>query len=180
MAKTKVRSAVSGKFVKKEEAIKNPSTTVVEKVKTKKKGKVVAVSGGFDPIHLGHLRMFKEAKKLGNHLVVIINSDGWLRRKKGGYFMSATERAEIISEFKCVDEVYIYNSVKQDVCGALESIKPHIFANGGDRKKESDLPEAEVCKKLGINMVFNVGGRKIRSSSDMLRLYCDAVLRNCK
>lgn len=142
-----------------------------------KKKKVVTVSGGFDPIHLGHLRMFKEAKKLGDKLVVILNSDDWLRRKKGGYFMSANERAEIIKEFRCVDEVYIHKSIKPDVCGALEKIKPDIFANGGDRKNEADIPEAELCKKLGIEMIFNIGGRKIRSSSDMLKLYCESVVR---
>ena len=130
--------------------------------KIAKKNKVVAVSGGFDPIHIGHVRMFEEAKKLGGKLVVIINSDEWLRRKKGGHFMSATERAEIIQSFKCVDEVYLHKSVKPDVCGALENIKPDIFANGGDRKKEEDIPEAEVCQKLGIEMVFNVGGKKNR------------------
>lgn len=142
-----------------------------------KKKIVVAVSGGFDPIHLGHLRMFKHARKLGHKLIVIVNSDGWLRRKKGAYFMSANERKEIIERFDCVDRVHIHNSVKPDVCGALELLKPDIFANGGDRKNEKDVPESEVCKKLGIKMVFNIGGKKIRSSSDLLKNYCDAVIR---
>jgi len=144
---------------------------------TNKKKVVVAVSGGFDPIHLGHLRMFKRARKLGDKLIVIINSDGWLRRKKGAYFMSANERKEIIDEFDCVDRVYIHNSVKPHVSDALQILKPDIFANGGDRKNQADIPEAEVCKNLGIKMVFNVGGKKIRSSSDLLKNYCDAVVR---
>lgn len=175
----KYRSAKTGKYVTKKVADKNKDTTVAERVRKvpKRKTTVVAVSGGFDPLHLGHVRMFREAKKLGGKLVVIINSDDWLRRKKGGYFMSAPERAELISELGCVDQVYIHKSVKADVCGALEAIKPNIFANGGDRKCEDDIPEAEVCKKLGIDMAFNVGGRKIRSSSDMLKLYCETVLR---
>lgn len=146
-------------------------------MKKNNKKKIVAVSGGFDPIHLGHLRMFKLARELGDELVVIINSDGWLRRKKGAYFMSANERKEIIEEFSCVDRVYIHNSVKPDVCGALEEIKPAIFANGGDRKNVEDIPEAEICNKLGIEMVFNVGGKKIRSSSDLLKNYCETVIK---
>lgn len=142
-----------------------------------KKKVVVAVSGGFDPIHLGHLRMFKQARKMGDKLIVIVNSDGWLRRKKGAYFMSANERKEIIESFECVDMVHIHNSVKPDVCGALEKLKPTIFANGGDRKNVDDIPEAETCEKLGIEMRFNMGGKKIRSSSDLLENYCNAVVR---
>ena len=142
----------------------------------RKKRKVVVVSGGFDPLHLGHIRMFKEAAELGR-LIVILNSDGWLRRKKGAYFMSVTERAEIIREFECVGDVYILNSVRPDVGSAIERIKPNIFANGGDRRNEEDLPEAKLCRKMGIEMIFNVGGRKIRSSSEMLVNYCDAILR---
>lgn len=146
-------------------------------MKRQKKKVVVAVSGGFDPIHLGHLRMFKRARKLGDKLIVIINSDGWLRRKKGAYFMSANERREIIEEFECVDRVYMLTSVKPHVCDALDKLKPQIFANGGDRKNEDDIPESEICKKLGIEMVFNVGGKKIRSSSDLLKNYCGAVIK---
>ena len=122
----------------------------------KRNKKLVIVSGGFDPIHLGHLRMFENAAKLGS-LTVVINSDDWLRRKKGAYFMSESERAEIISAFKCVDNVYILKSVKPDVCKAIEELKPDIFANGGDRKNEDDLPEAELCNKMGVKMVFNIG-----------------------
>lgn len=151
----------------------------MSKGKNKKKV-LVAVSGGFDPIHLGHLRMFKQARKLGDKLVVILNSDGWLRRKKGAYFMSANERKEIIEQFECVDRVYIHNSVKPHVSDALEKLRPAIFANGGDRKNVDDIPEAEVCEKLGIKMVFNVGGKKIRSSSDLLKNYCDAVITKQK
>ena len=177
----KYRSAKTGKYVTKKKADESPTVTVAERVVKKatkrKTGKVVTVSGGFDPIHVGHLRMFEEAKKLGDKLVVIINSDGWLRRKKGAYFMSSKERAEIIKAFGCVDDVFIYESVKPDVCGALEKIKPDIFANGGDRKNVEDIPEAETCAKLGIEMIFNVGGKKIRSSSTMLQSYCESVIR---
>lgn len=136
-----------------------------------KKETIVAVSGGFDPIHVGHLRMFEEAKKLGTKLIVILNCDAWLVRKKGRAFMNQEERAEIIRGFTCVDDVFILESGRNDVSEAIEKIRPHIFANGGDRKEEKDIPEAEICKKLGVQMIFNVGGGKIRSSSDLLKNY---------
>lgn len=132
--------------------------------------KTVVVSGGFDPIHIGHVRMFKEARALGDKLIVVLNNDNWLETKKGFAFMPEKERAEIIAEFPFVDEVYITEHIKDDpdrsVCKALEALKPDIFANGGDRKNEDDIPEAVVCKKYDIEMVFNVGfGGKVQSSS---------------
>ena len=135
------------------------------------KKKVVLVSGGFDPIHIGHLRLFRKAKKLGDKLIVVLNDDEWLKRKKGMVFMNENERSEIISEFKCVDRTYILHSQKGGVSEALEDIKPDIFANGGDRRNESEIRDADVCKKLGIEMIFNVGGKKHRSSSEMLNRY---------
>lgn len=123
----------------------------------------IAVSGGFDPIHIGHLRMFKAAAKLGK-LCVILNNDSFLKRKKGYIFMPLEDRAEIISSFRCVKEIYISPDKDDTVCASLRLIKPGIFCNGGDRKKDN-IPEYEVCKELGIKMVFNVGGGKVRSSS---------------
>ena len=142
---------------------KNKSTS---KKIIKKKSVVVAVSGGFDPIHIGHVRMFEKAKKLGDKLVVIINCDDWLVRKKGFAFMPEKERKEIIMALKPVDDVYIHHSKDHHVNDAIKKLKPHIFANGGDRKNINDIPEAEVCKNLGIKMVFNIGhGGKVQSSS---------------
>jgi len=150
----------------------------------KKKAKVVvAVSGGFDPLHIGHIRMFQEAKKMGDKLVVIINNDNWFKVKGKPVFMSAKERKEIIEALGCVDEVFISKHKKNtkdiSVCKELAEIKPNIFANGGDRKPEdNDLPSAEykVCKELGIRMVFNVGhGGKIRSSSELLKEYSKKI-----
>ena len=130
---------------------------------------VVAVSGGFDPLHIGHIRYFKEAKKLGDELVVILNTDNFLIEKKGYFFMTYDQRLELIENYehivdrvvKCIDE-------DQTVCKTLASLKPSIFAKGGDRTLEN-IPEREVCEKLGIKMLFGVGGKKIQSSSWLLK-----------
>jgi cytidyltransferase-like protein len=132
---------------------------------------IVAVTGGFDPIHIGHVRMIQEAKKLGDELVVIINNDNWLRAKKGFVFMPQEERREIIEALAEVDRV-VFTEHGPDctdisVCDDLRRVRPHIFANGGDRKPDGvPVPEAGVCEELGIKMVYNVGrGGKIQSSS---------------
>lgn len=131
----------------------------------------VAVSGGFDPVHIGHVRMFNAAKKLGDRLVVIVNNDNWLKKKKGYSFMKEEDRKEIIENFASVDSAVLTMHTADDpddsVCRDLERLKPEIFANGGDRK-EDNVPEYTVCDKLGIKMVFNVGGEKLRSSSDLV------------
>lgn len=134
-----------------------------------KKKKIVAVSGGFDPVHIGHVRMFEAAKKLSDQLVVILNNDNWLKKKKGYVFMHEKERKEIIEAFKMVDKVVITkhtkNSKDTSVCAELQKIKPDIFANGGDRKLDN-IPEVEVCKQIKCKMIFNVGkGGKVQSSS---------------
>ncbi len=136
--------------------------------------KTVMVSGGFDPVHIGHVRMFEEAKALGDKLVVVLNNDNWLRFKKGFVFMPETDRKEIVESFRCVDSVVLTNHSPNTkditVCQALRLVRPHIFANGGDRKENVPVPEYEVCAELGIQMVFNVGhGGKVRSSSELVR-----------
>ncbi len=138
-----------------------------------KKQVVVAVSGGFDPIHPGHIRMFKEAKALGDKLVVILNNDNWLVKKKKFNFMPEQERKEVIEAIRWVDEVIITKHSKDtddmSVCDALQKLHPDVFANGGDRKADN-IPEYELCKKLGIKMAFNVGtGGKIQSSSELVQ-----------
>ena len=135
------------------------------------KGRIVAVSGGMDPIHSGHIRLFKAAKKMGDELVVILNNDNWLKKKKGFYFITAKERKKIIEAIRWVDRVVVSshkeNPEDMSINKELEKIKPDIFANGGDRTK-NNIPEATVCKKIGCKMVFNVGGGKIQSSSWLL------------
>jgi D-beta-D-heptose 7-phosphate kinase/D-beta-D-heptose 1-phosphate adenosyltransferase len=139
----------------------------------KKRRKVVAVSGGFDPLHIGHIRMFEEARKLGDKLVVILNNDAWLADKKGRPFMPQEERKEILHALRWVDEVvFTYHAPGEyfkdrSVCRALRAVHPDIFANGGDRKPDGDpVPEVALCEELGIEVVYNVGhGGKVQSSS---------------
>ncbi len=137
----------------------------------KKKPVTVVVSGGFDPIHIGHVRMFQHARSMGDRLVVLLNNDHWLRAKKGFVFMPQKERKEIIEAIYGVDEVrftsHKANDTDRSVCRDLLKVKPHIFANGGDRKPSGDpVPEVALCRELGIKMVYNVGaGGKVQSSS---------------
>lgn len=128
--------------------------------------KTVAVSGGFDPIHVGHIRMIREASEHGD-VIVIANSDEWLMRKKGYVFMPWKERAEIIESIKGVAAVFQADDDDDTVTESLLRLKPDIFANGGDRKTDN-TPEMKVCDELGIEMIWNVGGGKIQSSSELV------------
>jgi D-beta-D-heptose 7-phosphate kinase/D-beta-D-heptose 1-phosphate adenosyltransferase len=146
-----------------------------KKIKSKrvKRRLVVAVSGGFDPIHIGHVRMIQEAAALGDELVVILNNDNWLTDKKGYVFMPQHERTEVLLGIKGVDRVIPTDHAPgeyfkdRSVCRTLGNVRPDIFANGGDRKPDGDpVPEVELCDKLGIACVYNVGqGGKVQSSS---------------
>ncbi len=139
-----------------------------------KKEIVVATSGGFDPLHVGHVRLFQEAKKLGDRLVVILNSDEWLKRKKGYVFMNVKHRMEMILAIKGVDEVMVWDDGTPTVSGALRKLKPDIFAKGGDRSSLDKIPEAAVCKEIGCKIVTDVGkGGKIESSSWLLKRFLD-------
>ena len=128
--------------------------------------KTICVSGGFDPVHIGHLRMMQEAAKYGK-VIAIVNSDAWLMRKKGYIFMPFEERCEIIKGFACVAKTSFVNDTDGTVCEALERLKPSYFANGGDRKTDN-TPEMDVCDKIGIELLWGVGGGKIQSSSTMV------------
>lgn len=128
---------------------------------------IICVSGGFDPLHAGHLEMFREAATHGK-LVVILNSDAWLMRKKGFAFMPWAERAAIIGDLKYVHQVVVADDADGTVCEALSRLKPALFANGGDRTG-SNTPETALCEKLGIKLLWNVGGGKRASSSELVR-----------
>ena len=130
--------------------------------------KRVAVSGYFDPIHIGHLEYLKLAKELGDKLVVIVNNNHQCVLKKGKPFMDEFDRVEIVRCLEMVDEVFLSIDKDKTVCASLEEIKPDIFANGGDRST-SEIPESTVCKKYNIEMIDGLGD-KIRSSSDLTGL----------
>lgn len=144
-----------------------------------KKGKkiTVVVSGGFDPVHVGHARLFREAKALGDELVVILNNDNWIKKKKGTVFMPQEERKELIEAIKGVDRVVLTghkpNPTDMSVCAELKKIRPDIFAQGGDRDLKNIPPcEIELQKTIGYKVVENVGhGGKVQSSSWLLGKY---------
>lgn len=142
---------------------------LLEEIKIKR----IVVSGGFDPIHSGHIEYFKSARKLGDYLIVALNSDEWLIHKKGKFFMPFNEREVIVSSLEIVDEVIDFDDDKNgSCCAALEKIKlaypddEIIFCNGGDRNAHN-IPEMTV---EGITFKFGVGGEhKINSSSSILK-----------
>ena len=133
----------------------------------KQKLVTVAISGAFDPIHVGHIRYICEAAELGDRLVVILNGDDFLLRKKGFVFMPFEERKEILENVRGVDEVIASVDEDQTVRKTLELVKPDIFAKGGGRTVPENIPEAETCRRIGCKLVMNVGGGKIRSNSEL-------------
>jgi len=130
--------------------------------------KIVATSGYFDPLHVGHLECLELAKQLGDKLIVIINNDLQAKLKKGRSFMSENDRMKIVSALKCVDEVFLSIDKDKTQCKSLEYLKPNIFAKGGDRLS-NEIPESKTCHELGIEIIDGLG-EKIRSSSDITGL----------
>ena len=140
---------------------------LLEEIKIKR----IVVSGGFDPIHSGHIEYFKSARKLGDYLIVALNSDEWLIHKKGKFFMPFNERKAIIENLSFVDEVVGFeDDDRGSAIHALEKVKSKypnseiIFANGGDRNKDN-IPEMAV---QGIEFIFGVGGEDKKNSSSWI------------
>ena len=127
--------------------------------------KKIAISGYFDPIHLGHIEYINNAKKLGVWLVVIVNNNNQCALKKGKYFMDERDRVLIVKNLKAVDEVFLSIDKDKTVSKSLEKLKPSVFANGGDRKNY-EIPESKICNLHGIKIIDGLGD-KIRSSSDL-------------
>lgn len=130
----------------------------------------VAVSGGFDPLHIGHIKYFEEAKKLGDKLIVILNTDDFLIKKKGYVFMPLENRKKIIESLNMVDEVIVAIDRDMRVIETLKMVKPDIFAKGGDRTLvTSDVRERQLEDKIGMKCVWGIGGfDKPSSSSDLV------------
>ena len=127
--------------------------------------KVVATSGYFDPLHVGHLECLEMAAELGEKLIVIVNSDLQAKLKKGESFMNQYDRMKIIASLKYVDEVFLSIDKDKSQCETLKYLKPNIFAKGGDRTSK-EIPEAKICKELSIKIIDGLG-KKIRSSSEL-------------
>jgi len=139
--------------------------------------KKILVSGFFDPPHRGHIAYLKAAKELGGDLIVLIHRDECCVKKKGYCFMPLEDRVAVIGAIRYVDQVIACEpGCDLTSCSALEKIKPDIFAKGGDRSPENmPASEVELCKKLGIEIVYGVGGGKIQSSSWLIENYKKAL-----
>ena len=141
--------------------------------------KIILVSGGFDPLHKGHLELLKEAKAMGDYLSVGLNSDAWLTRKKGSPFMTSWDRMDMLMEMECVDHVVPFNddddTAKDFIEKAIASFgleHKFVFANGGDRTEEN-IPEMELKEKFShahLEFAFNVGGDKEYTSSSVNKI----------
>ena len=137
--------------------------------------RIVLVTGGFDPLHSGHIAYFKAAKELGDHLVVGLNSDDWLTRKKGRPFMPFEERAAIIKELACVDEVIGFNDDDNSSCAAIIQVLTTkgsnwsvVFANGGDRTNTTTPEYTTYGDRSDVEFVFGIGGENKANSSSWI------------
>lgn len=129
--------------------------------KTNKTKKTIVISGGFDPIHPGHIAMIEDASKYGT-VHIVLNSDAWLIRKKGFFFQPWTDRKKILEAY--TPHVHAVDDTDDTVCEVIKKIQPTYFGNGGDRT-DKNTPEQNICALLGVALVFGLGGGKYSSSS---------------
>lgn len=135
---------------------------------------IIVISGGFDPVHKGHVRMIREAAKNCELLVVGVNSDAWLRRKKGKEFMTFEERAEIMSAFSGVGYAVDFDDSDNSACDLIKRVRELYpdasiaFGNGGDRVRDN-VPEVQTCLDCNVDMLWGLGGEKIQSSSSLIK-----------
>lgn len=129
----------------------------------------IAISGGFDPVHAGHIAYIEAASRFAK-VLVFLNTDEWLARKKGFAFMTWEERAIILKSLKYVTQVVMAKDADGTVCQSIETSKRRIeyFGNGGDRGRHN-TPEADLCRKMGIKVIYGLGGEKRQSSSDLVK-----------
>jgi D-beta-D-heptose 7-phosphate kinase/D-beta-D-heptose 1-phosphate adenosyltransferase len=133
----------------------------------------IVVSGGFDPLHTGHITMMRDAKEIGDELIVVVNNGHWLREKKGFELVPGDVRMEVIQALEPVDDVHKTShqriapgDMDMSICSSLKALEPDLFGNGGDRK-EGNIPEYQLCEELGIELVFGLGEEKEHSSTKM-------------
>lgn len=132
--------------------------------------KIVITSGYYNPAHVGHLNLMKEAKSLGDFLVVIVNNDEQVKAKGSFPFMKQEERMEMVKAIRYVDEVFLSIDKDRTIINSLREVAKKypenklVFAKGGDSTQDN-VPELDVCKELGIEVIFGVGGGKVQSSS---------------
>ena len=140
---------------------------------------IIILSGGFDPVHKGHIRMFEAAKSFPSRVVVGLNSDDWLRKKKGEPFMAWEERKEILDSIKYIDCVYRFDDSDGSACDLIRIVKKEnldvddikiYFGNGGDRTS-ANSPEVDYCSKNAIDVLWGLGGEKVQSSSDLIKSF---------
>tara|TARA_A100001015_G_C14993860_1_gene715274 strand:- start:890 stop:1408 length:519 start_codon:yes stop_codon:yes gene_type:complete len=161
------------------DSIKNLRTFLLERSNQRP---IYMTSGGFDPLHVGHVKCIQETVQLANDarthssnlrglVVVVVNADSFLERKKGYAFMPLAERMEIINALNGVDFVVPWETDgDQTVIGALDILKPRYFTKGGDRFDASTIPEWKICQEIGCEIITGVGaGGKIQSSSELVR-----------
>ncbi len=133
------------------------------------KGSLIVTSGGYDPIHPGHISCIVDSKNYGDVLAVVVNGDWFLDYKKGKAFMDLATRCEVVSAIRGVDYVIPFEIENdQTVCKALEIIQPDVFTKGGDRVDASTIPEWDTCQEHDIEIITGVGDSKVHSSSNIL------------